>query len=226
MHAYALGNGHQHLAEQLNIPTASSLAISGSANGRILRSTIKHSYTTTRPTFYVLGMTFLSRDELPILTPTSDFEGRWTNPQNQDFEKLWCLPWTRKDTDTYVDLKLKWEWSSILDRIEDLQFRILSAVNDLKSRGHAVLVYNQADDVFRDFYNDPKLKYFSQCVNVVNGYKWRAVPWQHEQGVPGTSYADSNMHTVPPEMVHPAAGFHTKLNEYLTNYVHDNKILE
>jgi hypothetical protein len=226
MHAYASGNGHQHLAEQLGIPTAASIAISGSANNRIIRSTIKHSYATAQPTFYVLGMTFLSRDELPIITPTSELEGRWSNPQNQDFEKLWSPPWTRKDTDTYVELKLKWEWASILDRIEDLQYRILSTVNDLRSRGHAILVYNQADDVFKDFYDHPKLTLFKNCPNVIDGYQWRSVPWQHSQGVPGTDYAAGSTHYVPPEMVHPAPGFHIPVNNFLTEYIKEHNILQ
>lgn len=226
MHAYATGNGHQHLAEQVGIPTAASIAISGSANNRILRTTIKHSYATTQPTFYVMGMTFLSRDELPILAPTTEFEGRWTNPQNQDFEKLWSPPWTRKETDLYVDLKLKWEWVSILDRIEDLQYRILSAINDLRSRGHAVLVYNQADDVFKDYYNHAKLTPFKNCKYVIGDYNWRAVPWQHSQGVPGTEYGGTPIHHVPPEMVHPAPGFHQTLNQYLTEYIKEHNILQ
>lgn len=226
MHAYALGDGHQHLAGLLGIATATSIAVSGSANGRILRTTVKHSYTASQPTFYVMGMTFLSRDELPILKPINDFEGRWSNPQNQMFEKLWDYPWTWKDTKRYVDLKLKWECSSILDRAEDLQYRILSTVNDLRSRGHTVLVYNQADDVFRAFYDHPKLAHFKNCKYIVGDYSWRSVPWQHSQGVPGTDYGVNLTAPVPPEMVHPARGHHRKINEYLTDYIQQHKILE
>ncbi len=58
MHSYALGNGHQDLAQRLGIAQAASIAVSGSANSRILRTTLKHSYTAP-PTLYVLGMTFL-----------------------------------------------------------------------------------------------------------------------------------------------------------------------
>jgi hypothetical protein len=48
--SYARGQGHLDLAQRLgfidehNIPQASSLAIGGSANSRILRTTLKHSY--------------------------------------------------------------------------------------------------------------------------------------------------------------------------------------
>lgn len=226
MEAYARGFGHQHLAEQLNIPTAASLAIAGSANNRIIRTTIKHSYHTTVPTFYVIGMTFLSRDELPILNPTNEFEGRWSNPQNQDFEAHWAHPWDRACTDLYCELKLKWEWASARDRFEDLSLRVLSMINDLRFRGHTCLVYNQADDLPLKYLNDGRPMLIQKCVNVVDGYRWRAVPWQHSRDVPSIKYADSNAHHVPPEMVHPAPGFHQLLNDHLTKYINSNKILE
>ena len=111
METYASGQGHKDLAQQLGIPMAASLAINGSANSRILRTTLKHSYQTTVPTFYLLGMTFLSRLEWPILyqDPTREFEGVWTNPQNQQFRSQWQPHWTEHDTEQWVELKLKSE---------------------------------------------------------------------------------------------------------------------
>ena len=226
MYAYAGGQGHLDLAERLGIPTASSLAVSGSANGRILRTTIKHSHYTTRPTFYVLGMTFLSRDELPILQPTNEFEGAWTNPQNQDQESLWVTPWNQRDTERYVELKLKWEWSSILDRMEDLQYRMLSTIGDLQHRGHGCVVYNQADDVFRDFYDHPRLQSLRSCANIVDGYRWRAIAWQHSQGVPSMNYGSDNIHSVPENMKHRTPGWHAKLNQYLVDHINLNQLLQ
>lgn len=226
MEAYARGQGHQHLAESLDIPLATSLAIAGSANNRILRTTLKHSYFTTVPTFYVLGMTFLSRDELPILKPTNSFEGKWTNPQNQDFEAHWEPPWCRADTDVYIELKLKWEHFSVLDRLEDLQYRMLATVNDLSSRGHAVLIYNQADSFGSHIVKNVKCKWLSACANIVDGFAWSAIPWQHSQNVPLTKYASHNNHTVPPEMAHREIGFHQALNSFLTKYIEQHKILQ
>jgi hypothetical protein len=226
MHAYAGGQGHIDLAEQLGIPKASSLAISGSANNRILRTTVKHSYITAHPTFYVLGMTFLSRDELPILNSTNEFEGAWTNPQNQDFANLWIPTWQQQDTERYVELKLKWEWLSILDRMEDLQFRMISVMRDLQSRGHAVLIYNQADDLAQDFYGHHRLYLLNSCVNIVDGYQWRAIDWQHSQGVPSMDYGANPVHVVPENMKHRASGFHQALNRYLTDYITVKNLLQ
>ena len=106
--SYALGNGHVDLAKQLDLNTQStSLAIGGSSNSRILRTTLKHSYQTAEPTLYVLGLTFVSRAEIPICTPDNDFEGRWINPQNQEFKHRWQLDWSQNDSDRFVEIKLK-----------------------------------------------------------------------------------------------------------------------
>ena len=183
--SYAVGNGHIDLARNLdfighhNIPQAVSLAIGGSANSRILRTTLKHSYTAP-PTLYVLGMTFLSRLEIPICEPENDFEGRWVNPQNQEFAYRWQTGWNRKESEQFVDTKLKTEVYSILDRTEDLMYRMLSTIDSLKSRGHRVLMFQQADDLYHEHLDNPRLSLFC-CSEIVDGYRWRATAWQAAQ---------------------------------------------
>lgn len=226
MESYSSGFGHQELAERLSIPQAISLAIGGSANSRIIRTTLKHSYVTLQPTLYVLGMTFLSREELPILQASSDFEGRWTNFQNQSWSSRWDAPWTQADTDTMIDLKLKWELNSILDRAEDLMYRILAMIHSLKSRGHAVVVFQQADNLYESYLDSPRLKLFHSEPEIVEGYKWRAIPWQHERGVPATDYGPGGMHYVPPEIAHRQPGFHQELNMFLTAWINNNNLLK
>ena len=154
-----MGNGHQDLAQRLGIANANSIAVSGSANSRILRTTLKHSYTAP-PTLYVLGMTFLSRLEIPICKPENDFEGRWVNPQNQEFAHRWQPGWNRKESEQFVETKLKTEVYSILDRTEDLMYRMLSTIDSLKSRGHRVLMFQQADDLYQVCLEDPRMSLF------------------------------------------------------------------
>jgi hypothetical protein len=218
MYTYASGQGHHDLADRLGIPVASSLAISGSANGRILRTTLKHSYTTNRPTFYVLGMTFLSRDELPLLKITNNFEGAWTNPQNQDHNMLWQPPWTAQDTDAYVELKLKWEWNTQIDRAEDLQYRMLSVINDLRSRGHGILIYNQADDTLDKWQDDPRLQLLGKTDSIIQSYRWRAIQYQHDHDVPSMDYG-TQPGDVPDQIKHRIPGYHAVLNSYLADHV-------
>ena len=222
MEAYASGGGHTDLARLLDIPTAETLAIGGSANTRIIRTTLKHSYQTTKPTLYVLGMTFLSRLEVPILENQSEFEGRWTNPQNQQFVKHWQHGWTQSETAQFVDIKLKTEVFSILDRTEDLMYKILSMIADLKSRGHRVLVYQQADNLYQQYLEDPKLQLFKSTTEIVNGYEWRAIAWQSKNGVLPMNYGVSPTQYVPADMQHAAPGHHQKLNEFLVGYVQKN----
>lgn len=225
MEAYAAGHGHVDLADQLGMATSESLALGGSANSRIIRTTLKHSYQTAQPTFYVLGMTFLSRLEIPILEDQSEFEGRWTNPQNQQFAKHWQYGWGTAETDQFVDIKLKSEIYSILDRTEDLMYRIVSMISDLQLRGHHVLVYQQADDVYRHCIHDPRLDLFRTTANILGGYTWRAVEWQHMQGVPAMDYGSNPIHSVPDTMKHRASGQHQVLNEFLVDYIKQQQLM-
>jgi len=224
--SYALGRGHVDLAQRLGIPTATSLAIGGSANSRIIRSTLKHSYQTTVPTFYLLGMTFLSRLELPILynDPTREFEGTWTNPQNQQFRSQWQSHWTDQDTKQWVELKLKSEVYSIVDRLEDLMYRMLSLQASLESRGHRVLMYQQADNIYQEYLDDPRLSLFKNNPGIKDGFAWRSIAWQHMHEVAKVTYPEGNQY-VPPDMTHPMPGRHSIINTHLTQYIKDYRML-
>jgi hypothetical protein len=226
METYAQGKGHKDLAQQLNIPTATSLAIGGSANSRIIRSTLKHSYQATVPTFYLLGLTFLSRLELPILyqDPTREFEGVWTNPQNQQFRSQWIPHWSEHDTEQWIKLKLKSEMYSIVDRLEDLMYRMLSLQASLESRGHRVLMYQQADNIYQEYLNDPKLALFKNNPGIKDGFEWRSIAWQHMHEVAKVTYPEGNQY-VPPDMTHPLPGHHLMINTHLTHYIAQSKIL-
>ena len=227
--SYAGGLGHVDLAGKLGIvgcndmPPAVSLAIGGSANSRILRTSLKHSYITQVPTLYVLGLTFVSRLELPICNTVDEFEGAWCNPQNQEFESRWQPQWTVQDSEQFVQTKLKSEIYSILDRTEDLMYRVISAIADIQSRGHRVLVFQQADNLYQEHLTNPRLKLF-QRPEIVNGFAWQAIAWQCAQGVEPKTYPAGSPH-VPPDMTHPKIGHHQKINEYLTNYIQEHKIL-
>ena len=227
--SYADGNGHIDLARRLgiigrhNIPQAVSLAIGGSANSRILRTTLKHSYTTQVPTLYVLGLTFVSRLELPICNPQTEFEGAWCNPQNQEFQSRWQHQWTAKDSEQFVETKLKSEVYSILDRTEDLMYRIISAITDIQNRGHRVLIFQQADNLYQEHLSNPRLSLFRRP-EIIEGFAWRSVAWQHAQGIAPKTYPAGSQY-VPPDMTHPETGQHQLVNEYLTNYIQEHKIL-
>jgi len=230
MEGYASGGGHIDLANQLGLGVATSLAIGGSANSRILRTTLKHSYQAS-PTLYVLGLTYISRSELPILRvrDNDSFEGRWCNPQNQEFASDYEHFWNRTESERFVDFKLKTEVYSLIDRVEDLQYQILAAIADLKTRGHSVLVYQQSDDSYRDLLSHPKLQYFKTVPNIVDGFGWYAIQYQHSRGVPADTPADvANFigpQGTPEEIRHRAPGEHGILNEFLCNYIRTNQLL-
>lgn len=230
MESYAFGQGHVDLAQRLGIekdsgvPNAASLAIGGSANSRILRTTQKHSYNPGANTLYIMGMTFVSRLEIPILDDTDSFEGRWSNPQNQQFRNRWGAHWKQANSDQFVDLKLKWEADSVLDRVEDLMYHVLAVISNIQQRGHKILVFQQADNLYQELLEHSRLQYFKNVPNIIDGFAWRSIAWQHSQGVQPTIYAPGHPY-VPPDMVHPAPGHHAVLNTHLTEYIQEHKIL-
>jgi len=222
---YASGNGHRDLASALGIDQATSLAIGGSANSRILRTTLKHSYQAAEPTLYVLGMTFISRSEIPILRPDDEFEGRWVNPQNQEFVAKWEHYWTPEKSRQFVELKQLTEVYSLLDRTEDLMYHMLSVVHSLQSRGHEVIMYQQADDSYFSSLSNSRLAPFQSCSRIVNGFGFAAIGYQHQHGVAKLALSEKSFigpKTVPDHMRHPEPGHHQVINRFLADYINKN----
>jgi len=223
MDCYAQGGGHKDLATKLNIDNAVNLTQSGCANGRIIRTTLKDSYDN-EPTLYVLGMTFLNRKEAPILDLEKDekeessFEGKWTNPQNQIFQKRWNSYWKQKDTDDFVNLKLKEEIIGTVDLAEDLMLRMCAMIDSLKLRGHDAIIYQQADTCYQPFLDTPRLALFKKYSQFIEGFKWCAIQWQHSQGVPALGDPfPSKYGKAPEDIQHREPGEHKVLNEKISS---------
>jgi hypothetical protein len=220
---YARGNGHVDLANQLGIDTAKSLALPSSCNTRILRTSLKDSYATAIPTLYVIGLTFLGRSELPIRPPTDDFEGRWLSITNYPAPTAqYDLGWNSELVEKFIDLRLKYQLYSILDRLEDLMYLISSTINDLKSRGHQVLIFKQADDVYESMLDDPRVDLLKKSINIVDGLRWCANEWQYDRGVewnPIDSKISLRNHR------HPVAGQYQILNKFLIDYISTNQLI-
>jgi hypothetical protein len=234
MEVYANGNGHVDLAGQLEIPRAESLAIGGSANSRILRTTLKHSYQAAEPTLYIMGLTFVSRLELPIIgmgpiEERTSFEGRWCNPQNQEFADRYDHFWNRSESERFVKQKIMVEAYSLIDRTEDLMYRILATIDSLRARGHRALVYQQADDSYQHLLDYDRLASFRTTDSIIDGFNWAAIIYQHKQGVPYNKDEESENFIGPqgtPEHIrHRKAGKHQVLNEYLVKYINDRNLI-
>jgi hypothetical protein len=227
MAMYAQGSGHVDLAQRLGIETAVSLAIGGSPDTRLIRTCLKDSYLTTDPTFYVIGIGFLSRWEVPVLKNDFDdtFNGRWTNPQNQDFVDRWEHNWGRKETEQLMDLKLKSDFYSVPDRLEDLMYRLIAMISDLHRRGHRVLIYQQADDIYQRYLDRDSMRLFKNNPVFIEGLTWLSVPWQLKQGIPPNPLPANSPYEVPDNIRHPMAGRHELLNKFLHQYIVEHNIL-
>lgn len=223
MEQYAQGHGHFDLASQLGIDRGQSLALGGSCNSRIIRSTLKHSYQTADRCLYVIGITFLGRTELPIAPIPDDTEGRWISIQNHfDSTRAVQKHIVPQEVRDYIKFKIKTEFESIEDRLEDLQYRLISMINDLKSRGHACVVYNQADDIYQQFLQSQKLQLLSRP-EIIQGLEWIAVPWQRASGAAMTD--DHFNLGIPENIRHPAVGAHHTLNQFLVEYMQQHQII-
>jgi len=88
------------------------------------------------------------------------------------------------------------------------------------------LVYQQADMLYQDLLDDSRLQLFKNTPTIIDGYGWRAVPWQLTNGVPPMQYKSDSKHVVPDDMRHPAPGYHQKLNEFLIDYITRNSLLQ
>lgn len=222
MEVYAQGGGHVDLAQRLSIPNSFSLAIGGSADSRLIRTCLKDSYQTTESTLYVIGIGFLSRWEVPVLKNDyeNSFEGRWTNPQNQDYKSRWEHNWNSNLTKQLIDLKLITDYYSVPDRLEDLMYRLISMISDLHRRGHKVVIFQQADSNYQRYLDRDVFFLFKNNPIFIDGLKWLAVPWQLSKGVKTCNYGHSVYH-VPDDLKHPDKGQHNFLNEFLANYINE-----
>lgn len=215
------GQGHEDLAQRLGISLSESIARPGSCNNRIIRTTLKHSYQSTDCCFYIVGLTFPNREERPIGRDDDLFEGRWLNIQNGFLDTNFDEQWTQEDCDLYMRLKTKiLMTNNLVDIIEDLMYRVTSMIADLRSRGHQVLVFQQVNNDYEYWKDDPRLFLFKENQYIVGGLGWFAVPWQIAQGAKTNDYGSK----VPVDVQHIATGEHRHLNEFLERYIKSNNV--
>lgn len=224
MDAYTGGRGHIDLAARLNLPLVESIAVSGCNNSRIIRSTIKHSYSNPIPTLYVVGMTFFSRWELPVKREASELDGHWTNPQSCPPNTPYLGHWNEEATERFKTLMFDAYACGFEDSLEDLMYRMVAMVSNLKERNHRILIYNQVEREVKNFVNDPRFSLLKSQF-FVDQFAWPAIIWQHENQVPEQIYPP-NTRLPPPHFRHRLPGEHDLINQHLTDYIVQNKILE
>ena len=236
MHTYVEGNGHVDLANRLNLQ-ATNISISGSANSRIIRSTLKHSYETTKKTLYVLGMTFISREELPIChydpaehTEQEVWEGAWSNPQNQLFGKnRWAADWNEWETKQWIMFREKYDKGTVVDRTENLMYQMLAMIDSLTTRGHNCIMFQQADQWWHNILPEQadrsvnlteRIRLLEDHKNIVEDFRWCAISEQHKAGVPCVPDEEH----VDPELRHRLSGEHEWLNNYLETHIRTHEL--
>ena len=223
MNHYAQGNGHKDLADQLGIAESMSLALPGSCNSRIIRTTLKDSYTTQQATLYVVGLSFVHRNELPV-GRGNDFEGRWLSFQFEiDPEKIDSYYWLQSDSKRAVECFSKLALFALDDQLEHLMFSMLAMISDLVQRGHCVVIFRQPPEAYVELkvLDKERFKFLKNCVNIVDGLAWGSLEFQKQKGI---KYVSEDAHL--PELVrHPTPGEHLHLNKFLVEYITTHKLL-
>jgi len=222
MNHYHSGGGSSDLAARLNLTEYTSLAKNSVCNSRILRTTLRDMYSTDTPTLYIVGTTFLNRYELTLLNQ-STADGKWVscNGHQHNF-----IPGDYKPEANLIDInnfaKAHVNLMNGEDLLEDLMYRLLCMIDAAKNKSHRILIFNTAEHGVDYYLQEPQFESFRQCKEIIGGFNWRSIPWQFEQGA---SYLpEDEQH--PADCRHVAPGEHRWLNEFLTNYVQEYKILQ
>jgi hypothetical protein len=82
-------------------------------------------------------------------------------------------------------------------------------------------VYQQADDLHLPFIDHSNFDLLRQTPAVIGGYKWCAIPWQHELGVPVMySGLTNNRYGEPDAAIrHRLPGEHHLVNKFLFDHI-------
>jgi hypothetical protein len=98
----------------------------------------------------------------------------------------------------------------------------LSTIHSLESRGHQVVMYQQADEWWHGMSQQDlaRLTLLDEHKNIVDGFRWCAVREQHRAGV---LHLPNEEH-VEPELRHRLTGEHGWLNNYLETYIRKHEL--
>jgi hypothetical protein len=229
---YDKGGGTQDLAARLKIPTAENLSCNSVCNSRIIRTTLRDSYQTLTPTLYIIGISFLTRHEIPIVSGRDDKDGKWMTVNSKIAENVkYSVPrkikeldqhFTDHDIANYCALYDKFTVLGIEDLALNLQYQLLSLRDSLCYRGHRCLMFNTAEFALDWVIDKQEFDLLRSDKRFIEGFRWKSIPWQFEQGA--DFYPGDEIY--PAESRHVALGQHQWLNEFLIDYINKHSILE
>jgi hypothetical protein len=222
MEHYTDGNGHTELAKILNIPTAINLAKSGACNDRIIRSISRDSLLTRAPTLYLVGLTFLHRYELPICAERSD-DGLWESCTGNMLSRRsssWRTDIALNEYNSYAALRTHMFYLN--ESLEKTMYQVLTLINSVKQLGHRIVIFNTAESGADQFLDELRFQLLKTTPEIVGSYKWQSIRYQIDCGAKWSVH-DSKLEKY---VRHVAPGEHRWLNEFLTNYIHEYKILQ
>jgi hypothetical protein len=221
MQNYHDGGGTRDLADTLEIQSYQGFAKSGSCNDRIIRTVLRDCFATMEPTFYIVGLTFLHRYEIPIRNTPAD-DGLWESCPGKSLDSRsihWRSEISLDDYNFYS--KLRTHMFYLNESLEKTMYQTLSMIHTVKNLGHKILVFNTAEFGVDDFLSQSRFQLLNNK-HIVESYRWRSIQYQLDCGAKFLDN-DSNLEKY---IRHVAPGEHRWLNEFLTKYIQENKILQ
>lgn len=221
MEHYTDGSGHIELAKLLNISHAINLSKSGSCNDRIIRSVLRDCFSNNTPSLHIVGLTFLHRYELPICA-NSTIDGLWescTGHLLKSKPENWRSEISLNEYNTYAALRTQMFYLN--ETFEKTLYQILAMIQTVKSLGHKILVFNTAESGVDQFLDEPRFALLNTTSEIIGAYRWQSIRYQLDCGAKWSEH-DS---TLEKYVRHVAPGEHYWLNDFLTNYIQEHKIL-
>jgi hypothetical protein len=181
------------------------------------------------PTLYIIGISFLTRHEVPILLGRDNKDGKWmtvnstfTAYRNVKSSNGLDQHFTQQDIADYCALYDKFTVLGIEDLALNLQYQLLSLRDSLCYRGHRCLIFNTSEHALDWVIDKQEFDLLKLDKHFIEGLKWKSIPWQFEQGA--DFYPGDEIY--PAESRHVALGQHQWLNEFLVDYINQHGILE
>lgn len=213
---YHRGGGSQDLAKKLSLRSHHSLAEPGACNSAIVREVLRDSYQNLS-TLYVIGLTFISRTELPVGS-TSSLWRSTSNTQPPTMHHKWSVD----DDQNYLQLWQKSMVFGVNAVLQDLWLKLLCLIDSLTLRGHQVIIFNTAEHIVE--YQDESQLIFQIIESrreIIDALRWKSVPWQLQQGAQYVMQ-DENLN---PKIRHVAPGHHNHLNDFLVDYIKQHSLM-
>lgn len=217
---YTTGN-ISALAQRLGYDETVSLAVSGSSNARIFRTTLEYLTLNPDVDFVVIALTFYNRFEAPWASPRP-IEGRWVSYSHNGVtnrESDEHLVYERPEIKRYIDDRYRYDLG--VEYIDALLADLIFFTGWLDAQGYKYCIINPCERLYADdkgMFDTAKMRWIRENPKIVDIENFIANKWMHEQG----AVCPEDETNLDPMYRHYGNDGFTMLNEFMYNYITKN----